>query len=54
MLTISCRLYRTTLGELAAQLMPAGHLKPHKVEVTINEATKRLRHYYGKSLTPTA
>ena len=51
MLTISSRLCRANLGELAAQLMAAGHLKPHEVEVTIDEATKRLRHYYGKSLT---
>lgn len=54
MLTFSSQISRTTLEELAAELVAAGHLKSGETEAAIDEATKRLRHYYGKSLMPTA
>ena len=54
MLTFSSQLSREALEELTAELMTAGHLSPNEVNAAIDKATERLRHYYGKSLTPTA
>lgn len=54
MLTFSSQLSRATLGALAAELVAAEHLKPDETAAAIDKATERLRHYYGKSLTPTA
>lgn len=53
MLTFSSRLCRETLQELAEELLAAGRLNAGEVQSAIDEATERLRHYYGKSLTQT-
>jgi glycerol-3-phosphate dehydrogenase len=48
MLTFSAGLSRETLRELAEELVRAGRLVPGEAEAAIDEATIRLRHYYGK------
>lgn len=48
MLTFSAGLSQETLRELAEELVSAGRLAAGDVEAAIDEATIRLRHYYGK------
>jgi hypothetical protein len=47
MLTFTAGLSRETLEELAGEMIDAGLLAVSEVEAAIDEATIRLRHYYG-------
>lgn len=51
MLTFSKSITRETLRQLAEELAAAGRLDPDHIELAIDEAAIRLRHYYGKMLT---
>ena len=48
MLTFSAGLTRSTLRELAEELVDAGRLAADEVESAIDGASIRMRHYYGK------